>query len=270
MDPNNDQDGGQENAPVWASIPDEGVRGLMETKGYDSYDKLATAYSHLNKLAKGSPDVVALPGADADEKALGEFYTRLGRPADANSYEIKLPDGAQIDEGFMGTAKGWFHEAGLTSKQANALANKWQEYMSTRVAEDAATTKRTNEAAIAEINKKFGAQADAIKGRGQNAIKALGLSQEALDNLEKSIGAPAVVELFAVLGEKIGKEDVRIEGIGADGMGMSQAQAKAEELSLRNNKDFVDSLFNKQHPAHASNLARWNRIIAISSGAAAA
>lgn len=253
----------QNDAPIWSSIEDEGVRGLMETKSYDSYPKLATAYSHLNKLVKGSSDVIALPEKD-DDPEWGKVWQRLGAPDSPDGYSFDLGEDVEVDEDFAGWAKGTFHKLNLPAKAAGALAKEWQGYVTARTAEEAEKAQRADEAAMAEINKKYGAQKDMVVAKGQNAIKALGLSEEAIDKIETNIGAPAVVELLATLGEKIGKEDVIVDGVDKDGFGISREQAIAEKARLQADSGFVNSLFDPKHPAHLTNKRRWDEVVAKS------
>lgn len=260
---NENNGGGQEtnNEHAWSGIEDEGVRGLMETKGYDSYEKLATAYSHLNALNKGSPNVVALPGDDADDKAMGDFWGKLGRPDDPTGYDIQLPEGTQVDEEFFGKAKEWMHGIGLNSKQANAFIGKYQEYVTERMANETTANDRAQDAAVEELKKEFGDDLDDAILRGKNVIKAFNFDDEMLDGVEKAIGAPALMKMLAKMGEKIGKEDVRIDGVDKNGFGKSAPEMRARQETMRGNPEIVAALTNPNDPNHKRYKAEWDEIV---------
>lgn len=258
--PPQDAKGGGDATPWYDSIGDADVKGLMQTKGYDSPDKVAVAYSNLNKLNKGSPHVVAWPNDPKDEKAWGEIYTRLGVPAEAKAYDLKLPEGVAADPKFMDVAKGWFHDAKLPPSAAQKVAESWAKFSTEQQAAAEAAQVEENNKAIAEYKAKVGPDWDASVVRGQRAAKALGLDPGALDKLDKALGVPAVLNLLATLGRKIGTEDKFIEGVNREGFGKTKEEAGLEVARLRADKGFTDSLMDPRHPLHAANTQKWQEL----------
>lgn len=257
-------DGGNNTAAAkpWDSIQDEAVRGTVAAKGYADYASVATAYHHLTKLHRGAPDVIALPAADAPPEAWNEVYGRLGRPANADDYgTYGLPKEAQVDEDFAKTSRAWFHGAGLSTKQAATVVKGYQDYITNRIAAETEATKRANEAAVAEIKQRYGKNYEAAQARGQAAVKALGLSQKLLDDLEGQMGAPAVIDLLTTLGDKIGKEDIKVEGINKEGFGATKAELIAKRDAMQGTPDIVNALTSPQHPNHARYKREWDETI---------
>ena len=122
---------GGESAPVadgWVSSLPESVRGVVLNKGWKAPEDAITSYANLEKLlgADKAGRGVVLPKDDAGADEWGQFWNRLGRPEAADQYNIPLPDGD--DGGFAKQAATWFHEAGLTQRQAEGLAGKWNEF----------------------------------------------------------------------------------------------------------------------------------------------
>lgn len=102
---------------------DADTRTWLQKAGVDADPKaLATKAYNQEKLLGGS---IRLPGKDATPEELTEFFGKLGRPAEADKYELKaptdLPEGIPYDgevaKGFRTAA----HAAGLSQTQAAAL-----------------------------------------------------------------------------------------------------------------------------------------------------
>ena len=77
------------------------------------------SYRHLEKLI--GRDKIALP-KEGDAEAWNAVYDRLGRPENAEGYEIAVPEGLERDSAFEEQMRGLFHKAGLTKMQVAALA----------------------------------------------------------------------------------------------------------------------------------------------------
>lgn len=95
---------------------------------------------------------VALPSEKADEKELGEFYQKLGRPETKDHYtfeEPKLPQGLSYDKEF----ETWFREvayrSGLTAPQAQALHKAYMD----RLIQSYTEARRTEEQRVEEAKK---------------------------------------------------------------------------------------------------------------------
>ncbi len=249
------------NIPAYAAIEDEGIRGLMETKGYREYGDVAKAYFNLNKLVKGSNDVIAIPGEEADSATRDAFYGKLGRPDTPEGYDIQLPEQVQVDDEFFNAAKNWMHGIGLNNEQANKFVTMYQSYVTDRTANEAEAAVRDTEAAVAEIKEKFGKDFDQALVHGNNAVKAFGLSDELLDRVESNIGAPALMEMIATIGKKISSEDTMIEGITKEGFAPSTAELQSRREAMQGNPEIVAALTDPRNPNHARYKREWDGII---------
>lgn len=243
----------------WSSIPDEGVRGLMEAKGYKGPEDVATAYYHANKLLKGATDVVSIPKID-DADGFRSVMAKLGMPEEASKYDLGLPEGTQVDEDFAANAKAWAHKAGLTQAQLKGFVAEYQNYVLARGQKDVEASQARVEAEIAEVKKAWGADWDRNVAAGQNAVKALGLDKAFMERLEGAAGDAVVLELMAKLGKTIGVEDRTIVA-GGEGFGMSPeaARAKIADIKLGRDPDFLNAMRDPRHPSHKDVTERWRR-----------
>ena len=167
---------------------------------------------------KMGADKVALPGVDASEEEMTEFYTALGRPEGPDGYELPIPEefpkeispDAKLIEGYQKAA----HSAGLTPTQAKRLFD-WYNESSVATLE---TTKANAEAARGEaentLREKYG---DKYNETVKNALVAARtfLGDDGIEKLEKTgLGnAPWLVEAFAKVGEAIGEDKLSISHI---------------------------------------------------------
>jgi len=100
--PAGDPPAGDPPAVNWLEGLDQDVRGFVESKGYSDdtmQQDLAKGYYNLTRLHTNDPTIISLPGEDADEAAMGDFYNRLGRPSEPAGYAPEFAKGVQVDDG---------------------------------------------------------------------------------------------------------------------------------------------------------------------------
>lgn len=83
------------------------------------------SYRNLEKLL-GS-EKLPLPRDDNDREGHERVYKALGRPDTPDGYGLKAPAGG--DQAFAGEAAKWFHEAGLSGRQAKAVADRFNAHV---------------------------------------------------------------------------------------------------------------------------------------------
>lgn len=222
------------------AISDPVRRGFAENKGWESLDDAIESYRNLEKFHGVSEDRLAKIPDFKDAEATAAFYRKLGAPESPDGYEIALPEGAdESAEAFLGAMKGAFHEAGLSKRQAEAVAGKYQEIAAAEQARAQAAREAAAKAAADEFN--ASPDRDAIKAQAQLARQAFNVSDEAIDQLEAAWGLAPALTFLADLAQKAGlAEDNFAQG---QGTGLRPSQA-AEKLERR-----------KQDPAFAKLIA---------------
>ena len=103
----NTQDPSQEQtAPRLQDLLPEELRAESALANFESVDKLAKGYLYTKRALSGKVDefvkqagFVRVPGEDADEATVAQFYKQLGVPEDENGYESPdLPEGFGRDD----------------------------------------------------------------------------------------------------------------------------------------------------------------------------
>jgi hypothetical protein len=223
----------------WLTGAPEDITGFVQNKGWKTPVDAITSYKQLEKhMGTPADKLLRLPDFDkADPTELGQFYTKLGRPAEPNGYEIPVPEG--MDTSFAEAAKAKFHELGLTAKQAKALAEWNNEYASTMSVQQQEAYKQTIAAENESLKKEWGQAYDQEIGMAKNAAKALGLSPEKIDKLEQSLGFADLMRTMANIGKRIGEDKfVSGDSVGGNGV-LTPAGAQARIQQLRGDKDWT-------------------------------
>jgi hypothetical protein len=240
--------------PWFHSIPEEPVRQLMETKAYKNPAELAMAYHNLNKLQNGAGDVVSIPGANATPEQLNAFYSKMGRPENADKYDFKFAEGTQTDDNMVKFGKGLAFDLGLNPKQAQLMADKWQQMVANMDASSVEADRIQNEADMRELENEWGADLAANKAAGLRVVQSLGLPEKYMESIDKNMGVAAVVHLMAMIGKKSGEgsftSNNQNSGDPNDVSGLTKEQAAAKITELQGDVEFQKSYMDKTHPGH--------------------
>lgn len=238
-------------------IDDADARAHVEAKGYKNPAELARANFNLTKMQR-DPNVIVPPAADATPEQMNEFYTKLGRPEKPEGYEFKFPAEVKPDDGMLNFARTAFHEAGLTPKQAQIVADKWNSHMAEMVSQDTTGAAEKNTQEISALETRWGADLNKNMEAGRRVTKALGLTDDLINRVESSIGSAPLVELLAMIGRK-SEEGSFMGATNADPSDpnqMTKEQAQAEIAKLQGDATFQAKYTDKNHPEHKAALEK--------------
>ena len=253
---------GAGDAQSWINSIPENARDYVNNKGWKSQTDLLTGYQNLE--SKLGANRVVIP-KDGDTASEAEFRKALGVPEAADKYDIKLPEGATVDKAFLDTAKGWFHEAGLTPKQANALASKWNEHGAKLTADAEAAWKQQNEADFENVKKEWGKEADANFAAAQKALragaKAAGIDPKvASEAMEQALGAAGYAKFLAFFGKGLGEHHF-VNGEGVTGSHFTPEAARARMDQLKKDSGW----FAKFQANDIAAVTEWKNLLAAAS-----
>lgn len=204
----------------------EGTRQWVTTKGYKSIEDVAAA-AQSSETKIGS--MISLPGQDAKPEELDKFYSKLGRPDTADKYEFKRPEGLPADlpysDDLAKAAKPWMHEAGLNSKQAQLVHDKFVTYQADQMkAAQAAVAKSvedTHDALVKEWGPKDSEGFKQKHALADRAVKKLGLTEafqkSGIVLPDGALTNAQLAKAFSAIGEAMFKEDTIDEKAGAQG-----------------------------------------------------
>lgn len=219
------------------SVTDESVRNWVVAKGFKDVSALAQSSLNQEKLLGVPADqIVKLPKDDTPE-AWNAVYDRMGRPKEAKDYGLPVPEG---DKGeFASTASQWFHEAGLSARQARAVAEKWNEYTT-------GLSKTQQEANIARDNAEgqklkadWGGEYDNNVKLVDTAATSFGMTQEQLVALKQAMGPAAAMKFMQSIGSKLGVEGDFVVGEGRANTANTPETATARIAALKKDKGFI-------------------------------
>ena len=227
-------------APSWTEGFSEDAMGYVQNKGWDSPQSMLESYRNLEKFSGGSKNVVELPGVDATDDQMANFYDRLGRPQSPDQYGFNLPEGADMD------LVNWFgetaHRHGLSSKQAQSLFNEWNEMSQSRMENMQHEMKVANEQQLQELKREWGSDYDTNLDAGRRAVAALGYDEQSLSSLEEKMGTSEMMKLFSQIGARMGEDNFVSGNENGAGFGTTPAQAQMQINDLK-----ADQLFMKAY-----------------------
>lgn len=235
----------QQQSQSWYSGFDEPTRGYIEAKGFKDPGAVVTSYQNLEKLMghDRAGRTVVLPKDEADVDAFNTIYDKLGRPATPDDYKLPVPEG---DKGeFAKTAAGWFHEAGLTSKQASMLAEKFNEHGGGLAQNHQADLDQKRDADFATLEREWGDQFQSRAEIARRAMREVGLSPEQGAALEDTIGVAAAAKMFEQFGKMMSEHGSKgFENAGGSSFGTTPAEAKHQINQLTQDKAWQQRYFN--------------------------
>lgn len=216
-----------------SSFPDE-IRGVIQTKGWKNPGDVINSYSNLERLlgADKAGRGVVLPKDDAPAEEWASFYNRLGRPESTDGYKLPVPDG---DAGaFAKQAASWFHEAGLTAKQAETLSAKWNEHMGGTMQSQQAEFEQKAALDMQDLQKAWGEKFEANAELARRARREAGLSDQEGQAIERALGLKKAAEVFAFLGKQFAEAPMKGgEGAQAGRFGGTPEDARARIAALK-------------------------------------
>lgn len=255
---------GAGDATSWINSVPENARDYASNKGWKSQTDILTAYQNLE--SKLGANRVTLP-KDGDAASEAEFRKALGVPEAADKYDVKLPDTAtDADKAFLAVAKGWFHEAGLTPKQAQAMAAKWNEHGAKLNAEADAAWKTQNEADFTALQKEWGKESDANMAAAQRALragaKAAGVDPKvASEAMEAALGAAGYAKMMAFFGGMTGEHRF-VSGDATTGGHFTPEAARARMDMLKKDSGW----FQKFQAGDIGAQTEWKNLLIAAAG----
>jgi hypothetical protein len=243
----------------WYSSFDEDTRGWMENRGLTKMDPtvaLENAVKGFRNAEKyvGTPHekLLTVPDFDkADKAELDQFYSKLGRPADAEKYELTVPEGQPTD--FADFAKTMFHEAGLTDRQARLINDKWNDYVAGQGDAQVEQYQENLKQQDAALRKEWGEAYDDQIDKAKSAAREFGLQENQIDAMEKALGFDGLMKFMSNIGAKLGEDTFVTGGNGGGNFNgkMTPAGAQARIKQLQGDKEWSSKYIAGNHEARA-------------------
>jgi len=159
-------------------------------EGIDSLESLASKYAETHQahsdMIAGQPQL----------------------PEGPDGYEIKPPEGQELDEGLITAFKGWMHEAGVTNEGAQKISDEFNSFMGELINAQQVEKDNQEKAAVESLKKEWGSEFAGkaeISNKGLNRFFAeAGIDKDEQDKFTSQFGNnPTAVKLFHAIGSKI-------------------------------------------------------------------
>lgn len=220
-----------------ASIPED----LRTDKSFEPIKDLTglmTSFRDGQKMIGGS---IRIPGKDAKPEEVDAFYSKLGRPAKPEEYQVTLPYPEYIQwnqeriDGFKARA----HKAGYSPKQVQEAIDWYGE----AVAADFQAKKRSFEEAIAALKTEWGGAFDRNLALAKKARDLYGGEEAKAFFVDDPMGNnPVLIRMLAKMAADLEEGDY-LGGPGeSTGLTPDDAKSKIAEV-LKNPEDLYHAKF---------------------------
>jgi hypothetical protein len=233
-----------------ASLPED-LREHSALQPIQDVENLAKAYVNASSMI--GKDKVVLPGEHASAEDWAAVYDRLGRPEDADSYNIDA--GESADDGMLNWFQSTAHDIGLNNAQAQQLVTAYNEMASSQTENIEGVMEAAHQETQAVLQKEFGAKfEDNIENAGALLEQFGPELSENIDNMILADGSrlgdhPEFIKTFVNISNFIQERVSEDELIGIEktpgAMSPDEARTKLTEIERPDGP-----LWDRAHPQH--------------------
>jgi hypothetical protein len=244
-------EGSSDNLDWKSTLPDD-LKNDPTLSNFKDVESLAKTVVHQQKQMGNR---IPLPKT---EEEFGELYDKLGRPTDANGYEINVPTelGQYFDDGALNEFKGVAHKIGLNQNQVNALIEYQAGAINNELQNEPAMLSAQKQETESQLKQDWGLEYDKNLRAAKRALQVYG-DEEIMQLMNTSAGNhPAVVKLFARLGAEV-TEDMA-KNTQNSNIAVSPLDAKDEIQSTMANPKHP--YFDASHPEHKTAIERMRQL----------
>lgn len=203
--------GSSMSADNWREFLPADIKDDPSISKYSTFE--AFAKGHVNAVRMIGKDKIAMPETD---EQFSELYSRLGRPDQADGYDLTAPEGtpdtSKFNQDFEGTLKTTMHSLGLTGKQAKGVTDFLYKTMTDSHQDNAAVDELMAQENEAALRKSYGQNVDAYIDASLQVVKELGGAEAAKAiSREDLVNNPILVKIFSGIANKV-LEDTGVKG----------------------------------------------------------
>ena len=245
----------------WKELLPEDLRHEPCLNSIKNFSALAQSYVHAQH--KIGSNRITLPGENASEAEINEFYNSLGRPDKPEGYQYQvdpatLPEGVQFFDELLANFKSEAHKLGLTPNQFKGICDYQKNLMAEQLNTNqlAVTQQRDiqyNES-LKQLKTEYGNELPIILKQYQNAANEYGLA-----DVLKSAGLDNnldVIKALARIGEGLGEAVIPGSAATADSV-----QGRLDTII----NDPNHAYYKADHPAHNRAVAEVARLLTLTS-----
>lgn len=245
-------------------LPDD-LQGIKTLEKFKDVSGLAKSYVETERYFEGA---VRIPDEKATTEEWERYYTKLGRPEQADGYEFEkaeLPDGMSYNEDFEKAFLDKAHTAGLNNKQVGDLYEWWNSTSKEAHVHSQVESENTIQRAEIELRADWGRQYDEKLAGVQRLVDkyADGADKQYLE--DSGIGNnPSMAKFLDRLAKDFGEgRHLGDPKINAFSDPESAQLAKDAFYNDTKGEDY-QAYFDETHPRHnqvVKMIDRWNTTI---------
>ena len=236
---------------------------LVKAKGWKGPADALLSYQNLEKVfgADKAGRTILAPKSEDDADGWGAVYDRLGRPESPDKYNLPVPEGD--DGSFAQAVAPVLHELGLTSKQAQGLAEWWNGMSGQRIEQEREAFIQKSEQDFADLRREWGAAADQNTDLAKRALvrfgQDAGIDADGLERLEQAIGTGPMLKLFHAIGASFA-EGSFVSSDEPNSGAMTPQQAKNKIATMFADEEFMGRYMNPDERVRAGAIAEMERL----------
>ena len=241
------------------SVPEE-MRHEPSLKTVHSFEGLVKSFVHAQKAI--GHQKVAVPGKDASASEWGEVFQKLGRPESPDGYEIKAPEGFELDKEFLGGFKKKAHEAGMLPRQVEEVFSWYAEHEKSKASLSAQKLQEKQQSWEGELKKEFGDAFDQEMGRVAGFLKEFGGEEVFASIDEAGLGSdPKFIKTMHKIAKEFGAEAPIHSGSGSRSGAMTPQEAKIRINEIMSDRS--GPYFNKSNPRHGDAVNEMQKLFKL-------
>lgn len=207
--------------------------------------------NYINAQKMVGADKIPVPTQHATDEDWKGVFQKLGLPAEAKDYNLKLPEGVNADSAFMKGFKEFAYKSNILPKQAEGLLSWYEGQIKSQSGEVQAHADTQRAAGITALRQEWGNAFDTKVLAAQVAFKEFGDEDARVFlNESKLAESPQLLKMFARIGETMNEDVVRGGVPRGDSSLMDPAAAKKAIGVVMGNHEHP--YFNKNHANHAT------------------
>ena len=238
------------------------MKPFVGKDGKINYAALAKSYVHT-KRAVGSK--VAVPGENATEAEWDNYFENVGWVKDPNKYEIKVPEGMQVDDAAVQALKKAIHESRIPLSQGQKLFESLTKFIQSSVEESVKKLNDQIQEGINSLKQEWGQAYDKKIHLAKKVVESFGDDKvKELFKNDVTLGSnPILIKFLNSIGQKFYGED------GVPGKALSDAPLSPAEAAAEINRilgDDNDAYHKPEHPSYRDRVAHMQKLFNYKAG----
>src|SRR5262245_16799095 len=255
-------------APAWYEAKEYGFdddsKRFIAGKNFPDAKTAMRSHMEADKLAR-ERNVLERPAPDKLNE--GKGWSELGWIEDAGKYLLKqpekLPPGITYSGDFFDMMRKAAHDARVPLPAAQKIHDATWAYMLECATKLNAADAKAKADLDGALHNEWGGDYNHKSGVARRAMAAFNPDPSDTALIGRLMGEPALVKMFASIGERIGEASFPADGGGAGvpGMPSTIAATEAEINRMHGDEAFRKVLDDQRHPQHGDYVAQRQRLI---------